>query len=399
MSPSHFTLTARWVFPVAAPPLPGGVVAVAGERIAAVEPHGSRQADLDLGGAAVLPGLVNTHTHLDLSALRGLARPTRNFTVWLRQVIDHRRGCSPEQVRGDIRVGLEECVRTGTTLLGDISGDGSSWEALANGPIRAVVFRELLGLTQKRAVQAWADADAWLAGHAATPTCRPGLSPHAPYSARWWLFSSTATAGVPAAVHLAESAEESDLLRARRGPFVDFLRDLGVWSPDGLASNVDQVLDLCNGTSPALLVHCNYLTPDLDVPPTATVVYCPRTHAAFGHPPHPFRDFLDRGVRVALGTDSLASNPDLDLLAEARFLHRLYPDFPGEKLLRMATLSGAEALGWAGETGSLEAGKSADLVVVPLDGPDSGDPHALLFASTAPVRRVLCRGAWLVGTP
>src|SRR5439155_6487571 len=98
----------------------------------------------------------------------------------------------------------------------------------------------------------------------------------------------------------------------------------------------------------------------------ASVVYCPRTHAAFGHAPHPFREFLARGVRVALGTDGLSSNPDLDILAEARFLHRKHPDLPGATLLRMLTLFGAEALGWAGETGSLEPGKAADLVVLPL---------------------------------
>ena len=114
---------------------------------------------------------------------------------------------------------------------------------------------------------------------------------------------------------------------------------------------------------------------------TQSIVYCPRTHAAFGHPPHPFREFLARGVRVCLGTDSLASNPDLDILAEARFVHRRYPDFPGDALLRMVTLSGAEALGWADEAGSLEPGKSADFVAVPLPDRDAADPHELLFAA------------------
>ena len=145
-----------------------------------------------------------------------------------------------------------------------------------------------------------------------------------------------------------------------------FLQELGVWAPDGLAEDADHVLRMFNGLSPALFVHCNYLRTDAPVPSNGSIVYCPRTHAAFGHPPHPFRDFLKRGVRVALGTDSLASNPDLDLFAEARFLHQLYPDLAGATLLRMATLSGAEALGWDDETGSLDAGKSADLVVLAI---------------------------------
>ena len=116
--------------------------------------------------------------------------------------------------------------------------------------------------------------------------------------------------------------------------------------------------------------------------PGATVVYCPRTHAHFGHPPHPWRRLLERGVRVALGTDSRASNPDLDLLAEARFLHAAHPDVAGATLLHLATLAGAEALGWADELGSLTAGKSADFVVIPL--PDREDePHRLLLGSAS----------------
>jgi cytosine/adenosine deaminase-related metal-dependent hydrolase len=393
-SRQDWTLTARWVFPVDQPPLEQGCVTIAGERIVAVQPRGCRTPDVDFGGVAVLPGLVNAHTHLDLTGLRGLAPPSADFTAWLRQVIAHRRERSPEQVRADVREGLGECLRCGTTLLGDISGDGGAWDDLAAAPLRAVVFREMLGLPGDRASRAWTDADAWLATHPATPTCRPGLSPHAPYSVRSSLFLAASAAGVPAAVHLAETAAEQELLVLRRGPFVPFLSELGVWAPDGLAEDVGHVLRLCNGTSPVLFVHCNYLPPDAPVPGNGSVVYCPRTHAAFAHPPHPFRGFLDRGVRVALGTDSLASNPDLDVLAEARFLHRRYPEVSGAVLLRLATLAGAEALGWQHETGSLTPGKSADLVVLPLAEEDAADPHRLVLASTKPVQRVLWRGQW-----
>src|SRR5437763_14966191 len=157
--PSPWTLTARWVFPVSRPPLERGTITVQGERLVAVEPHGSRRADVDLGDAAVVPGFVNVHTHLDLTGLRGLAPPTPDFTGWLRQVIAHRRGRTPEQVQADVQVGLAESLRTGTTLLGDISSDGGSWDILAQAPIRATVFRELLGLPSERASRAWADAD------------------------------------------------------------------------------------------------------------------------------------------------------------------------------------------------------------------------------------------------
>jgi cytosine/adenosine deaminase-related metal-dependent hydrolase len=390
-----WSLTARWVFPVETPPLERGVVAVDGERIAAVEPHGTRNADVDLGNVAILPGLVNAHTHLDLTGLRGLAPPTPDFTGWLRQVIDHRRSRSLDQVRTDNQTGLAESLRFGTTLLGDISGDGGSWDVLVNAPVRAVVFRELLGLPRDRASGAWERLDSWLTSRSDTRTCRRGASPHAPYSVRSSLFFAASTRGVPVAVHIAETAAEQELLVLRRGPFVPFLQDLGVWAPDGLAKDTDHVLRLLNGQFYTLLIHGNYLSADAFIPAHASLVYCPRTHAAFGHPPHPFRDFLARGVRVAIGTDSLASNPDLDVLAEIRFLHELYPDVPGKTLLRMATLSGAEALAWNHETGSLMQGKSADLVVVPLPNRDDSDPFRLLLESDLPGRRVLFRGQWL----
>lgn len=395
MRDSSWSLTARWVFPVSKPPLERGVVVIEGERIVAVEPSSSHTPDLDLGNVAILPGFVNAHTHLDLTGMRGLAPPSPDFTGWLRQVIAHRRQRSAEQVRTDIQAGIAECVRSGVTLLGDISGDGGSWDELTAAPLRAVVFREMLGLPKDRASKSWADTAGWRATHPSSSTCRPGLSPHAPYSVRSSLFLAASTAGLPFAVHLAESRAEMELLGHhlhRRGPFVPFLRDLGVWVPDGIAENVKHVLGLCNSLSPFLIIHGNYLQPDVPIPRNASLVYCPRTHAAFSHPPHPFRAFLARGVRVALGTDSLASNPDLDLLAEARFIHQRYPEFCPATLLRMATLSGAEALGWDDETGSLNAGKSADLAVLPLPAREAMDPHQLLFDSDRRVSQVFCRG-------
>jgi cytosine/adenosine deaminase-related metal-dependent hydrolase len=146
-----------------------------------------------------------------------------------------------------------------------------------------------------------------------------------------------------------------------------------------------------------LIVHGNYLNAKLlgMNQPTTTVIYCPRTHAAFGHASHPFPQILAGGGRVALGTDSLASNPDLNVLAEARFIRRNQPDIPGETLLRMITLWGAEALGWHQETGSLTPGKSADLAVLPLPPNDMLDPHSLIFESSTHADKVMCLGRWL----
>jgi cytosine/adenosine deaminase-related metal-dependent hydrolase len=194
----------------------------------------------------------------------------------------------------------------------------------------------------------------------------------------------------PVTVHIAESPAEIELMERRTGPFVEFLRELRVWEGAVLAESLSWVLQWT--TRSTLYAHCNYLSAEARIRPNASIVYCPRTHAAFKHPPHRFREFLRRGVRVCLGTDSLASNPDLDILAEARFVHQRYPDFSRDQLLRMVTLDGAEALGWANEAGSLEAGKSADFVVVPLPDEERSDPHELLFAEHPGERRTMFRG-------
>jgi cytosine/adenosine deaminase-related metal-dependent hydrolase len=395
-----WTLTARWVFPIDQPPLEHGTVTINGKVIVAVNAHGDRRPDVDLGNVAVLPGLVNAHTHLDLTGLCGQAPPSPDFTAWLRQVIAHRRSRTPEQVREDIWAGLADCLHFGTTLVGDISGDGGSWDALAEAPLRAVVFHELLGLPRERAVRAWMAFQQWLREHPSTPTCRPGVSPHAPYSVRADLIRAAASTGLPLTIHLAESRDELELLEKHSGPFVSFLTELGVWEPGALVkgrlfTGPERVLKRIRHVATALIAHGNYLPPSSATSAGASIVYCPRTHAAFGHPPHPFREFLKRGIRVALGTDSLASNPDLDLLAEMRFLHARHSDVPGGQVLRMGTLSGAEALGWGDETGSLTPGKSADLVVLPLAAAVATDPHWLVLESDLQVSKVVYRGHWI----
>jgi cytosine/adenosine deaminase-related metal-dependent hydrolase len=388
------------VFPVAGPPLERGTVSIRDDTIEAVEPHGVRTSDADLGNIAIIPGLVNAHTHLDLSGARGLIPPTDpdHFTDWLRGVIAYRRGRTSLQVKADIRHGLAECLDAGTTLIGDITVGGASYPAVSAAAMRAVLFWEVIGLADERAKAALEAAAGWYSQQRETPTLRLGISPHAPYSVRRSLFGESGKlvreGKRPLAVHLAESRGEVELIESRRGPFVTFLKELGVWDRDGLIDGITDVMTACDFRQPKLFVHGNHLAPSTRIPRNSSIVYCPRTHAAFRHPPHPFREFLARGVRVCLGTDSLASNPDLDILAEARFVQSRYPDFPGDQLLRMVTLSGAEALGWADECGSLEAGKSADLVAVPLPEADAADPHELLLGDFGGERRTMLRGEW-----
>lgn len=395
-----FTHRAAWIFPVGLPPLRDGVLTVAAGRIASVVPYQGQPVDVDHGAAAIVPGLVNAHAHLDLGALRGQLLPPTRFTDWLREVIAFRRATSPEATDAAIVAGRGECLRTGTTLIGDIAAGGRSAVHLQNGPLRSVVFYELIGLGRERAEQTWAAARQWLAdsvfGESVATTVRKGLSPHAPYTVGTWLLGQAVTyarqCALPLAMHLGETRAEWELLEQHQGEFRPFLESLGVWTEDALAPRVTWLLETLGQHQPSLLAHGNYFTPR-DLPAIgSSVVYCPRTHAYFGHPPHPFRAFLQAGINVALGTDSLASNPDLSLWEELRFLAQRYPDVPGETLLRMGTLHGAKALGFATECGSLEVGKAADFIVVALPKATGADPYRLLWAEGSVVQEVFVAG-------
>jgi cytosine/adenosine deaminase-related metal-dependent hydrolase len=295
-----------------------------------------------------------------------------------------------------VRAGLTECLTTGTTLLGDISSGGRSWSICGDYPVRALIFHELLGLTPERADQAWQEAEHWLTAHKSAPDRRPGLSPHAPYSVSRHLFKLTSQrAGggcLPVAIHLAESPAELELLANQTGPMVAFLEGLGIKDLSGLVKSLGEVVGFFGGENPLLLVHGNYLNPATQLPPGSTLVYCPRTHAAFGHPSHPFQAFHERGIRIALGTDSRASNPDLNLLAEARYLFQIRPDLGARVIVHMATISGAEALGWESETGTLEAGKYADFIVVPIGTSSSPDPYEAVLGPASTVSQVYIGG-------
>jgi cytosine/adenosine deaminase-related metal-dependent hydrolase len=389
-----YTILARWVVPMAGPPVRDGRVSVHAGRIVAVEPHrpNAPPADLELPEAALLPGLVNAHTHLDLSGLAGQVPPGPDFVGWLRAIVAHRRAADTGAAAAatataltpaaSVQRGLAQLHAAGTALAADILGLSTPvLPASPTGPTRLVRLRELLGLSAARAA---VSRQALAAGGPVE-----GISPHAPYSVGRSLFAWAADLArrerLTVAIHLAESREEIELLTRRRGPLVEFLQELGIWTPDELVSGPAELLGLFADVPRVLWVHGNYLAPQA-LPAGHTLVYCPRTHAAFGHDPHPWRAFLACGVRVALGTDSLASNPDLDVLAEARWLYRQATGLAPLQLLHLATLAGAEALGYADELGSIAVGKRAALVAVelpaePANAAEVGEP---ILAGTAP---------------
>jgi cytosine/adenosine deaminase-related metal-dependent hydrolase len=380
----------------------------------------------DLGNGAIIPGLVNAHTHLELSDVAVPLRPSRPFTSWLKEVMSHRRqrvrsgpaNRSTKQSLSDqtaiapcIRQGMSESSKWGTTTIGDIAGpvpdseSGPNCENSLAPPPRSVAFLELLGLAVERVSEQLQRGREHLAGDSGDQRVIRGLSPHAPYSVHPDLFRGLVDLAVarraPIAMHLAETREELQLLDDGTGPFVAFLEELGVWRPGAIPHGsrpLDYLRELARAET-ALAIHGNYLAPDeidfLAAHSNISVVYCPRTHAYFGHAAHPWRRLLAQGVNVALGTDSRASNPDLSLWNELLFLRTLAPDFDLEGLLKLGTLNGAISLGLGHETGTVDVGKSADLAFVEFAEGDSAAPYDLLFRSENRVIGTMCRGQWI----
>jgi len=331
---------------------------------------------IDWGSAIILPGLVNAHSHLELTRLHGLVNPGPSFTGWLSALMTERRKLKKEDYLESVARGAYLSLSCGTTLVGDVSASGLSWEALKPEKVRKVVFEEVTAFLPGKAGETLSTLKSRLERVEPDYFLSSTASPHAPYSVSPELFRAVADLvrqrGGRLATHAAETKQELEFLGSGTGEFKDFLSALGVlpegWQPPEMApiAYLEQlgILD-----RPALLVHCNYLDEDSKariLSHNCSVVYCPRSHAYFGHELHPVRELLDMGVNVALGTDSLASNDSLSVLDEMRFLFRNRKDLKCDEIIRMATLNGAVALDFGGVLGRLRRGYWADMTVLRL---------------------------------
>ncbi len=401
-----FALRARYVFPVDRPAIENGVVTIEDGRIADLGKNSDVSQVIDLGDVALLPGFVNCHTHLEFSDRnKPLGKPGIRLVDWIRLVIAERgRSVSvPDQV---FAKGLHESLSYGVTTIGEISQGAASIERECFGESSPSLtyYLEVIGFSRARADSAYAATLEKLETLAANVTGRIGISPHAPYTVSPGLISRLMALAIeremPVAMHLAESAEELQLLETGGGPFQELLDERSMWDPEAIPRGtrpLDYLREIAKAPR-SLVIHGNYLADEEHDFLAAnrermSLVFCPRTHAYFQHPPYPLVELLKKNVRVVLGTDSRASNPDLNLLDEMRTVVRLAPQVHPDVILRMGTLDGAEGLGNRA-VGSLSPGKRADLVAIPVAGA-SGTPEealeAILTGSELP-NQVWCGG-------
>lgn len=405
-------LTAEHVLPISSDPIRNGAVAINEGSIAAVGPSDEIIAQFpdakieDMGEAAILPGFVNCHSHLEITGMRGALDSVENdFRTWLLRLNELRAGMSDDEIAEAAYLGAMEGAAAGVTCFGDIGRNaGAGFRALKRVGLRGIVFQETEFSPDNRT----ADEDFLKLAERfeslnseRTELVGAGLSPHAPYTVGSRLFELIAQYSIinriPITIHAAESANETELMTRGTGFFTEVYEKFNVEWNSPHCSTIEYLEKLGVLASRPLLAHCVQVT-DRDIDRIAAnggkIAHCPKSNAKFGHGYAPFDRFLDAGITVGLGSDSVASNNVCDLLEEARFAAltaRNRPDshrfMTARDVLRAATLGGAEALGLENKIGTLEPGKQADIAVVslsdPAQKPVSDVEAALVFSSNA----------------
>jgi cytosine/adenosine deaminase-related metal-dependent hydrolase len=388
-------LAARWLLPVQGPPIERGALLIGSDgRILQVGPDAgvARPADATaerFDDAVILPGLINTHTHLELTGFEGRVSE-REFSLWLRRVRELKATRSSVEYLEAARRGLAECFAAGITTVADTGDSGAVFQALVEAGGSGVAYREVFGPHPDQAEESLAGLQARVdeSRALATDRVRIGVSPHAPYSVSGKLFRAAAdwarTEQLPLAVHVAESVAESDLLQGA-GPFADawLARGIPLPSPAG-RTPIRWLAEHDVLSEQTLCIHAVRLDgDDVDrlVQSGAAVAHCPLSNRAHGHGDAPLEALLERGIRIGLGTDSVVSVGRLDLLAEARAAAGLAPSLDADDVIELCTLDGARALGLESQTGSLRSGKWADCVVVRIPANRRATPAEQVLAS------------------
>ncbi len=406
------TLRAWHVLPIAAEPIENGWVRIERGRISGVgrgQPSGPVH---DLGDAIILPGLVNAHTHLEFSDLDRPLPAGGGLPAWIEQVVAMRRSraafAADEAVRlaAAVASGLEQSAAAGVTAIGEIATAAHPVAGHASPLVR--VFRETLGLSPVAADTARSSLLRELDRMNSEGTCT-GISPHAPYSVAERLGRQVVGEAVrrrlPVMMHLAESRDEAELLATGGGAFRTLLEQLGAWQPDSpprLLSVADWITLLARAPR-GVVVHGTFLPEDQAAfsrlarhRDRLCVVVCPRTTQAIAGRLPPVEAFRAAGIRVAIGTDSRASNPDLSVLAECRALVEGGVASSSEALA-MATHHGAWALAFERRCGMLAPGRFADLAILRPSG-RSEDPSEAAIDPATQIAATLRRGRVIAGS-
>ena len=367
------TFSADWVLPVEGAPIADGAVAVENDRIAAVGTRADLGSDEHFDGAAILPGFVNAHSHLEYSVYAGFGDGLADFAEWIRIHTQRKRRLAWEGYVDVARFGAAECLRSGITTVGDCSFSGAAGVAAAELGLRAIVYLEVFGGEPVDALAQFETLRERVAPFL-SDRVRLGVSPHAPYSISPQVYRACSELGLPLATHLSESPSELRYLEDGTGPWAGI-----PWLVEPPGTTGTRLLAREGLLGPHVTAaHCVVVDPEeieLLAEHDVAVVHCPRSNAYVGCGVAPLRELREAGLRVGLGTDGVSSTPSHDFFDElraavmfARARERRPDALLAADALELATLGSARALGLADRTGSLVPGKQADLTVVSLAG-------------------------------
>jgi cytosine/adenosine deaminase-related metal-dependent hydrolase len=409
-------LRARTVLPVSRPPVENGAVLVAGNRIRAVGPWsdlkaGAGEEVFDLGEVILLPGLVNTHCHLDYTDMAGELPPPRTFTDWIPLITAAKTAWSYSDYARSWLRGAHMLLRNGTTTVADIEAMPDLlpevWDA---SPLRVFSFLEMTGIRARRKPGEVLQEAAEKIDSLSHPRCSASLSPHAPYSTLPELLRSSARLARKyrwlLCTHVAESEEEFEMFTRAGGAMYDWLqRNHRENSDCGLGSPVEHLARNKMLGKNLIAIHANLLARGdaaLLGKHRVNVVHCPRSHAYFRHPPFLRERLANAGVNLCLGTDSLATvrcfgkqKPELNLFEEMRGLAGADKTVSPEEIIRMATVNGARALGRKGQIGEFCPDAFADLIAIP-DAGKKEDVFETVLDHAGPVHASMIDGRWIV---
>lgn len=323
---------------------------------------------LEFPDAELIPGLVNCHTHLELSQLGGgVKHEEPEFHNWIRHVRTLKDATTADAFYEAAVTGVRDCWTRGVTCIAETGSTGAVMRALHDLAGRGIVYHETFGPDPAQCAESMQELESALVqlSRLATSQLFAGVSPHAPYSVSAPLYRASAAfarrEGLPLAVHIAESRAETDFVRDGAGPFATLFGKRSIPVEPQHCSPVAYLEQLGVLGRDTLCIHCVQVS-ESDVAllraAGAAVAHCPRSNAAHGHGRSPYDRFRRAGVPVGIGTDSVLSIGELDLWAEAEAAGLM-----GDAALRALTIEGARALGWESEIGSLEVGKAGDLVV------------------------------------
>lgn len=372
------SLSADWIFPISSPPLQNHAIDFEHGIIRALRP--AREEDPRIPHTCLLPGLINTHTHLAYTALRNQFDHL-SFFPWIRRLTELKYSVlSAEDLALSTRLGIVESLRAGITTVADLSDCEEGLAELSRSPLRGIFYWELFGVEQEHAKKTWETLQhvfPRFQDQYVTDRLHVGLSPHATFTVRPELYRQVANwclrDRIPVSFHLAESKEEGEFIATRGGPIGKFLEFRAAdWQILGATpvSHLEKTGILDTNPLLAHLVHVSDSDCEILSRHGVTVAHCPKSNAKFGHGVAPLSLFKQHHLITGLGTDSAASNNRLDLFEEGRFCLLQHRAVDGamsvseEEILLMMTLEGARAMGLQERIGSLEAGKVADFICV-----------------------------------